>query len=516
MKDQPNTVEAPSTAGAETRGQPLVLVTGVTGYIGGRLVPELLDAGFRVRVLARKPAVLSGRPWLDRVEVAAGDVSHRSEIDAAMVGVDVVYYLIHALGTGSGFAAQERSTAATFGDAAARAGVRRIIYLGGLFPQRETLSSHLASRREVGEVLRASGVSTVILRAAIIIGSGSISFEMLRYLTERLPVMVTPKWVDTRIQPIAVRDVLYYLVGAAGADDMSGAFDIGGPDVLTYRQMMLRYARAAGVPRPRILVIPVLTPALSSHWVGLVTPVPGRIARPLVESLVNEVVCKEHDIAHFVADPASGLIGFDRAVELALKRIGDGQVSTSWSSAASPGAPSDPLPSDPEWAGGSLYVDDRAGVVAATPEQLWSVITGVGGRNGWYSWRLAWWARGLLDRIVGGPGLRRGRRDPVALSVGDALDWWRVETIEPVHLLRLRAEMRLPGLAWLELIVETDDEGRTVFRQRALFHPRGLAGHAYWISVLPFHGIVFGGMQRNIRAAASRLPRPEVPAMPQD
>ncbi len=485
--------------------RPLVLVTGVTGYIGGRLVPELLKAGFRVRVLARKPAVLAGRPWHDSVDITAGDVSHQDEIDVAMAGVDIAYYLIHALGTGPGFAERERRTAASFGDAAVRAGVSRVIYLGGLFPQRERLSSHLASRREVGEVLQASGVPTVILRAAVIIGSGSASFEMLRYLTERLPVMLTPKWVDTRIQPIAVRDVLHYLVGAAQAREISGAFDIGGPDVLTYRQMMLRYASAAGVPRPRILAVPVLTPALSSHWVGLVTPVPGRIARPLVESLINEVVCKEHDIARFVPDPPAGLLGFDSAVELALKRIGDGQVATSWSSAAAAGAPSDPLPSDPDWSGGSLYVDDRAEVVDASPEQLWSVITGVGGRNGWYSWRLAWWTRGLLDRIVGGPGLRRGRRDPVELSVGDALDWWRVESIEPLHLLRLRAEMRLPGLAWLEMIVETDDEGRTVFRQRALFHPRGLAGHAYWIAVSPFHGIVFGGMQRNIRAAASWL-----------
>ena len=241
---------------------------------------------------------------------------------------------------------------------------------------------------------------------------------------------------------------------------------------------------------------------MASHWVGLVTPVPNSIARPLVESLINEAVCKEHDIATYVPDPDAGLTGFQGAVELALKRISDRQVTTSWSSASTAGAPSDPLPSDPHWAGGSLYVDERKRVVDATREQLWSVIEGIGGRNGWYSWRLAWSTRGLFDRLFGGPGLRRGRRDPLDLSVGDALDFWRVEDIKDMQLLRLRAEMRLPGRAWLELIIDTNDQGRTVFRQRALFHPRGLAGHAYWAFVRPFHGVVFGGMQRNIAKAA--------------
>ena len=274
--------------------------------------------------------------------------------------------------------------------------------------------------------------------------------------------------------------------------EVNRGFDIGGPEVLTYRQMMAAYAGIAGLKPRRVAALPLLTPSLSSHWVGLVTPVPNSIARPLVESLINEVVCKEHDIAAYVPDPDGGLTGFHRAVELALQRIHDRQVTTSWSSAATAGAPSDPLPSDPDWAGGSLYVDERERVVDATPEQLWSVIEGIGGGNGWYSWRLGWWARGLLDRLFGGPGLRRGRRDPFDLSVGDALDWWRVEEIEDWHLLRLRAEMRLPGLAWLELIIDTDDQGRTLFRQRALFHPRGLAGHIYWALIRPFHWVVFG------------------------
>lgn len=486
-------------------GHPFVLVTGASGYIGGRLVPQLLDAGFRVRVMARRPGRLADREWCERVEVVAGDAADPGSLAACLRGVDVAYYLIHSLGTNAAFAARDRANALNFAAAARSAGVRRIIYLGGLYPVGTRLSPHLASRREVGEILLSSGVPTIVLRAAVIVGSGSASFEMLRYLTERLPVMVTPRWVDTRIQPIAVRDVLHYLVAAARIPgEVNRGFDLGGPDILTYRQMMAAFARVAGLPPRRVFALPLFTPGLSSHWVGLVTPVPNRIARPLVESLVNEVVCKEHDISRYVPDPAEGLTGLDRAIALALQRVRDRQVTTSWSSAGTAGAPSDPLPTDPEWAGGSLYVDERAGPVAASPEQLWSVIEGIGGENGWYSWRFGWWARGLVDRLVGGPGVRRGRRDPARLVIGDALDWWRVEDVERGHLLRLRAEMRLPGLAWLELIVDRDSSGRTVFRQRAIFHPRGLAGHAYWAMVYPFHGVVFGGMQRNLARAAAR------------
>ena len=484
---------------------PLALVTGATGYIGGRLVPELLAAGFRVRAMARDPRSLEDRSWADRVEVVRADASDQAQVRAALDGVDVVYYLIHAMGGGARFADRDRATARTVAAAARDAGVGRIVYLGGLHPPGEELSPHLRSRVEVGDILLGSGVPTAVLQAAVIIGSGSASFEMLRYLTERLPVMITPRWVDTRIQPIAVRDVLRYLVGAARLpSDVSRAFDIGGPDVVTYRQMMQEYARVAGLPPRRILPVPVLSPALSSHWVGVVTPVPRSIARPLVDSLVHEVVCKEQDLRGHVPDPTEGLTGFPRALELALTRIQDLDVATSWRSASVPGAPSDPLPSDPDWTGGSLYRDDRSSPVDAAPQDLWAVIKGIGGQNGWYSWSLGWRVRGLLDRLAGGPGLRRGRRSPVDLSVGDALDWWRVEEIRSGELLRLRAEMRLPGLAWLELLVERDTLGRTVFRQRALFHPHGLLGHLYWWAVWPFHGIVFGGMQRNIASAAAR------------
>lgn len=480
-----------------------VLVTGSTGYIGGRLIPALLDAGFAVRALARHPERLEDRPWHDQVEIVEGDANNTDDLCAALADVDVAYYLIHALGTGARFADRDRATAQTFARAAASVGIGRIVYLGGLFPEGEELSPHLSSRKEVGDILMASGVPTTVLRAAVILGSGSASFEMLRYLTERLPVMVTPKWLDNRIQPIAVRDVLRYLVGSASMPtSVSRAFDIGGPDVFTYREMMQRYAAVAGLSKRRIRTVPLLTPSLSSHWVGLVTPVPNSIARPLVDSLIHEVVCKERDIDEYVAIPPEGLTGFDRAVELALARIRDLDVSTSWTSAATPGSPSDPFPSDPDWSGGSLFVDDRERVVNASPEALWDVIEGIGGETGWYSWGLGWWARGVIDKLVGGPGLRRGRRNPVHLSVGDVLDWWRVEKRDAPRLLRLRAEMRLPGSAWLELSTDTDESGRTVFRQRALFHPRGLPGQLYWWAVAPFHGIVFGGMQRNIAVAA--------------
>ncbi|MFI7382751.1 SDR family oxidoreductase [Streptomyces sp. NPDC049813] len=484
----------------------LCLVTGASGYIGGRLVPELLDAGYRVRCLARTPAKLRDHPWAKDTEIVRGDVMDEASVAAAMEGVEVAYYLVHSLGTGHDFERTDREAARVFGEQARKAGVRRIVYLGGLTPQgvpEHALSPHLRSRSEVGRILTGSGVPTTVLRAAVIIGSGSASFEMLRYLTERLPVMVTPSWVRTRIQPIAVRDVLRALVGSATMPaDVSRSFDIGGPDVLTYRDMMVRYAAAARLPKRLLLPVPMLSPGLSSHWVNLVTPVPASIARPLCESLRHEVICHEHDIAAYVPDPPGAPIGFDEAVTLALRRVQEAQVATRWSSAAVPGAPSDPLPTDPDWAGGSLYTDEREQLVEAPPGRLWDVVEGIGGEHGWYSFPLAWAVRGWLDRLVGGVGLRRGRRDAARLRVGDSLDFWRVEEIEPGRLLRLRAEMRLPGLAWLELSVEEVADGRSRYRQRALFHPHGLAGQAYWWSVAPFHSVVFGGMARNIAATA--------------
>ncbi|MDG4804996.1 SDR family oxidoreductase [Micromonospora sp. WMMD980] len=481
------------------------LVTGATGYIGGRLAPRLLTEGHDVRCLARKAGRLRDVPWAAEAEIVEGDLRRPETLPAAFEGVDVAYYLVHSLGQ-RGFETADREAATNFAEAARAAGVRRIVYLGGPEPaERESLpSAHLRSRAEVARILLDSGVPTAVLRAAVIIGSGSASFEMLRYLTERLPAMVTPRWVRNRIQPIAVRDVLRYLAGCAHLPpEVNRGFDIAGPDVLTFAQMMQRYARVAGL-RPRI-ILPVrpLTPGLSAHWVGLITPVPNAIARPLVESLIHEAVAHEHDIARYVPDPPEGLTGFDQAVGLALTKVRDAQVETRWSNASGPDAPAEPLPSDPDWSGGTAYTDLREQAVDAPPAALWRVIEGVGGEHGWYSFPLAWSVRGWLDRLVGGVGLRRGRRDPHRLQVGEALDFWRVEEIVPGELLRLRAEMRVPGRAWLEMRAEPA-EGGSRYVQRAVFLPHGLPGHLYWASVAPFHAVVFGGMARNIARGAEQ------------
>ncbi|WP_280251312.1 SDR family oxidoreductase [Nocardia abscessus] len=477
------------------------VVFGATGYIGGRLVPELLRAGHTVRVLARTPGKLAEAPWRDRVEVLTGDVTSVADVRAALAGQDVLYYLIHSL-TRADFDTVDREAATLVAAEAAEAGLTRIVYLGGIIPGTQRLSRHLASRAEVGEILRAGAVPALVLQAAVIIGSGSASFEMLRYLTERLPMMVTPRWVRNRIQPIAVRDVLYYLTEAATLPEgAGGAFDIGGPDVLTYLQMMRGYAEVAQLPRRLIVPVPVLTPWLSAQWVNLVTPVPRAIAVPLMESLIHDVVCGDHAIADLIPDPPAGLTGYRQAVTLALRKIRDLDVPTRWSDAHPPGAPSDPLPTDPEWSGGSLYRDVRQRHTDADPATLWRVIEAIGGENGWYSFPLAWSLRGWIDRLAGGAGLGRGRRDPHRLHEGEALDWWRVERLERPRLLRLRAEMRVPGRAWLELAVEPDGPGAT-YHQRALFEPHGLAGHLYWKSIAPFHAAIFGGMARNITGAA--------------
>ena len=499
-----------ATGPVNAMGERLCLVTGASGYIGGRLVPALLDAGYRVRCMARSARRLRDHPWAERVEIAEADATDPESTRRALEGVDVAYYLIHAIGGEGRFSETDRRAARVFTAAAREAGVERLVYLGGMAPAEE-LSPHLRSRAEVGRIMLDAGVPAVWLRAAVIIGSGSVSFEMLRYLTERLPVMVTPRWVRSRIQPIAIRDVLHYLVACANLPPrVSRGFDIGGPDVLSYAEMIRRYAAVAGL-RPRLIVpVPVLSPWLSSLWVGAVTPVPGRLARPLVESLRNEVICREHDIDRYVPPPDEHLAGFERAVSLALRRVREADVATRWSSASVPGAPSDPLPTDPDWAGGSLYTDERACDVAASPRRLWEVVEGIGGERGWYSFPLAWSARGVLDRLVGGVGLRRGRRDPRRLRIGETLDFWRVEEIEPGRLLRLRAEMRLPGLAWLELGVAERD-GRARLTQRALFHPRGLPGHLYWWALKPFHDTVFRGMCQGIARAAALAPEEAAP-----
>jgi uncharacterized protein YbjT (DUF2867 family) len=481
---------------------PRALVIGATGYIGGRLVPRLLEAGYDVRVLVRDGSRVASLPWGERVETVEGDATDAEAVVRAVRDVDVLYYLVHSMAAGKGFADADRRAAQVVSRAAAEAGVSRLVYLGGLHPDGVELSPHLRSRVEVGETFLASGVPTLVLQAGVVIGSGSASFEMVRHLTEVLPYMPAPKWVRNRIQPIAVRDVLHYLLGAARVpQDVNRAVDIGGPDVLRYGQMMNGYAVEAGLRQRAIAALPVLTPRLASHWVNLVTPIPASIARPLVESLQNECVMKDHAIDDLVPRPEDGLTGYREAVRLALGRVQDDRVETSWADAEVLGVPSDPLPSDPDWSGRVVFTDERTAHTSAPPEALWRVIEGIGGQNGWYSSPLLWAVRGWMDRLVGGIGLARGRRSRARLGVGDALDFWRVEAIEPGRMLRLRAEMKVPGLAWLELRASPDGGGSR-YDQRAVFFPRGLAGRLYWLAVLPFHGVIFAGMAARITATA--------------
>jgi len=489
-------------------GKPaLCLVTGATGYIGGRLVRELLQHGYRVRVLVRHPERLTSYPWFSQVQIVEGDAGDSKAIAKALEDVDIAYYLLHALMVADDFVQLERNWATSFGGCAKAANVKRIIYLGGMAETKVKLSAHLSSREETGEILRASGVPTIELRAGVVIGSGSASFEMLRYLTERLPVMITPKWVTVRIQPIAVRDVLRYLVGAAGIkEDINKDFDIGGPEVFTYKEMMIQYAEAAGLRKRYILPLPVLTPRLSSGWVGLVTPVPITLARRLIDSLRNEVVARDESIKKYIPDPATGLTTFKRAVSLALTRIKEANVETRWSNASLLGSPSEPLPTDPKWAGGSLYTDIRTELTTDPIDVVWKRIESIGGDNGYSTATWAWELRGLQDRLVGGVGLRRGRRDPYFLIEGEALDFWRVEALERPHLLRLRAEMKMPGLAWLEFNAEETKDGGTKVTQRAIFVPRGLLGQIYWWTVFPMHGLVFPSMVRHV-AHGTRIKR---------
>lgn len=477
-----------------------VLVTGATGYLGGRLVPRLLERGFTVRCLARDPRKLAARDWAShpRLELAAGDAGDRAALAAALAGCRAAYYLVHSmLVAGGEYAARDRELAATFRDAAAAAGVERLVYLGGLGETGTGLSEHLASRREVEAVLADGPVPVTVFRAAMIIGSGSASFETLRYLVERLPWMVTPRWVETECQPIAVRDVLRYLVDCLGVPETAGrTLDIGGPEVLSYREILQLTAAALGLPRRRIVPVPVLTPRLSSLWIHLVTPISARIARPLAEGLRNRVVCRDDEAERLL--PGERLT-MRQAIELAVGRTRSGATETTWSDAG-------PIPGDPDWAGGKLFEDRRTTQVAATPTALFAAVCRIGGGHGWYAADLLWRLRGALDRLAGGPGLRRGRRDPDHVAYGDALDFWRVTGVEPDRSLSLRAEMKLPGEALLrfEITPDAGDPTRSLLTQIARFQPRGLAGLAYWYAVAPFHGLVFRGMLEGIRREATR------------
>jgi uncharacterized protein YbjT (DUF2867 family) len=484
-----------------------ILMTGGTGYVGGRLIPRLLAAGYRVRAMARSPERLYCRPWgrHPALEIVAGDALDRDAFVAAAQGCGVAYYLIHSMNARKDqFAAADRTAASNMVTAAEENQIERIIYLGGLGEKsHEALSKHLKSRHEVEQILQAGTVPVTNLRAAMILGSGSASFEMLRYLVDRLPVMITPRWVQTPCQPIAIRNVLDYLEGCLASPGTIGqTLDIGGPDVVTYRDLIHMYAEEAGLRKRIILPVPVLTPWLSAKWVHLVTPVPSSIAQPLAEGLSIPVVCGDHRIHDMV--PVT-LAGSRDTIRLALERLRQEQVDTCWFDGGGALPPEWTTCGDAAYAGGTVMRGGHRIVLEASAEDVWQTVQQIGGRNGWYFAQPLWRLRGMLDRAVGGPGLRRGRRHPVDLRVGDGLDFWRVVALEPPRRLLLLAEMKAPGDALLEFLLRSEGPGRVAVDMVARFLPRGLAGLAYWYALLPAHQWLFEGM---LRAVARQTGRP--------
>ncbi len=472
----------------------LILVTGATGYVGGRMVPRLLEAGYRVRCLVRDPGRLQGRAWLDQVELVKGDMLQPETLVEAMRNVSVVYYLVHSMGGGSDFHERDVTAARNCSEAALQSNVKRIIYLGGLGDSNADLSPHLRSRQETGEVLREAGVPVTEFRAAVVVGSGSLSFEMIRYLTERLPVMICPKWVFTRIQPIAIRNVLDYLVAALGCPASIGrTLEIGGRDVLTYAGMMTGYARARGLTR-YLLAVPVLTPRLSSYWVHLVTPIPANIAQPLIKGLGNEVIVR--DDAALEMFPEIHPLDYDTAVRLALEKVEMRGVETAWTDAltSSQGERTPVALINSE----GMIIERRQRVVLKPAAAVYQSFAQLGGQRGWLYLDWTWQLRGMVDRLFGGVGMRRGRRDPEELRSGDTLDFWRVEMVDPGRLIRLRAEMKVPGRAWLEFEARPEPDGKTLLLQTAFFEPKGLFGLFYWYALYPIHSLIFSGLIRRI------------------
>ena len=476
--------------------RPRILLTGATGYVGGRLLTRLEQAGHRVRCLTRRPDELNGR-IAEGTEAVFADMLDADSLTPAMEGGDIAYYLVHSMGMASGFEEHDRIAARNFGTAAKAAGVRRIVYLGGLGRKEEATSPHLRSRREVGEVLRESGVEVVEFRASVVLGSGSLSFEMIRALVERLPVMIAPRWVSVKTQPIGISDLLAYLTAAIDLPaEGSRIFEIGSADQVSFGDLMRAYARQRGLRR-LVVPVPVLTPRLSSLWLGLVTPLYARVGRKLVDSMTVPTVV--HDTTALEVFPIRPL-PVEAAIAQAIVNEDQEYAATLWSDAvSSSGEPRD-------WGGArfrSRLVDSRTVTVQVPPAAAFAPIARIGGRTGWHYATWLWRVRGLIDLLVGGIGVRRGRRDPVRLRVGEAVDWWRVELIEPDRRLRLRAEMRVPGRAWLEFEVKptSDGKGATIC-QTAVFDPMGLFGLAYWYGIFPIHRFIFAGMLRRIAEAA--------------
>jgi uncharacterized protein YbjT (DUF2867 family) len=481
-----------------------ILVTGATGYVGARLVTRLLEKGYRVRATGRSLERLRRRPWANHpgVELFPADMTDAASIAKACEGCTAAYYLVHSMMPGEGeFEEKDRDAARTMARAAAEAGLSRLIYLGGLGEENPSLSRHLRSRAEVAEILAAGTTPATILRAAMILGAGSASFEILRYLVDRLPVMITPKWVRTECQPIGIRNVLDYLVGCLETPATAGAtFDIGGPEVVTYRELMRVYAREAGLPPRLVIPVPVLTPRLSSYWIHLVTPVHAEVARPLAEGLSNRVVCRDTGIRDLIPVELSTC---REAIHAALGprnfRFLEEDRPPGW-------IPWETYryPGDPPWAGGTFYRDTRRLSVRAMPAEVWDRIEALGGKNGWYTVDWLWSLRGFLDRLCGGIGMRRGNRDGGPLSPGAEVDSWRVVSVTPQRELRLLTEMKLPGEGVLSFRLRETDPGTTQLTQTVQFLPRGLGGMAYWGLVAPFHRFVFPGLIREIARSTGK------------
>ena len=477
-------------------GNPLVLLTGATGYIGGRLLKALENSSVRVRCLARNPEFLKSRV-AEGVEVVKGDCLDQASLLPALAGVHTAYYLVHSMGSSGQFEEEDRQAARNFATASRQAGVRRIIYLGGLGAGERSLSAHLRSRQEVADILRSSEVPTIEFRASIVIGSGSLSFEMIRALVQRLPVMICPRWVNVKAQPIAVEDVIAYLIAALELpEEQSSVFEIGGSDQVSYGEIMQEYARQCGLRR-WMIPVPVLTPHLSSLWLGLVTPIYARVGRKLVDSMRHPTLVRDKSaLAVFNVKPK----GLKEAIERGLRNEDREFALTRWSDALSSSGRSS------SWGGvqfGTRLVDSRTAEVPVSPHLAFAPVQKIGGANGWYFANILWWLRGALDLLAGGVGLRRGRRDPNNLAAGDALDFWRVESFELDRRLTLVAEMKVPGRAWLQFEVEPNIRG-SVIRQTAIFDPAGLRGLVYWYALYPIHRWIFKGMLQSIATTAKR------------
>lgn len=474
-----------------TQNKPLILVTGATGYVGGRLVPRLLDAGYRVRVMTRDVRHLQGRTWLDEVEVAQGDVLDKESLAPILEGVDAAYYMIHSMGSGSDFEERDATAARNFAHTAKDAGVQQIVYLGGLGdPDNEILSDHLSSRQKVGQILREEGQGVTEFRASVVVGAGSLSFEMVRYLTELVPFMICPRWVYTDTQPIAIDDVLRYMVAALDTPESHGqVIEIGGESITTYYHMMTKYAEARELTR-FMIPVPFLTPRLSSYWVHFITPVDAKIVRPLIDGLKNTMIA---DTA--VAEqlfPQISPMSYEEALDIALSELNAQQVETSWTDSMAATWELDEPYTFVEKRG--MMIEQRKRHVNADPNAVYESFTSLGGETGWLYLNWLWHLRGTLDRILGGPGYRRGKREDGLLRAGDTLDFWRVEAVEQDHLLRLRAEMKLPGRGWLQFVVEPAEDGGSNLVQTAYFAPKGLFGFIYWYSLFFLHKFIFDGM----------------------